>query len=221
MAKKSTFAQRKKSATAAEATVYLCLDMSLHRRYIEAAHQLEHIRSRRKDSTTLDDGPTDDQWRDLVEQVADLAERIEAASEPYRFRKLGRLQWRALGDEHPATEEQRKEAETNSERRLEMDYETFWPAAIAACSLDPVLTEADVVWLRDGDDEWPGLPAEKFDEMCNTVAALHVSGVDVPKEYLAIARTLRPALSGITPAPAASPSPSSADESPPKASPTG
>lgn len=174
----TSFADRKKTATSAETTVHLCLDLALHNRRLAAYRELERRRqAARRDSgekpSTLDSPPVE-QAPTVTEQLAVIDEidaELEAKSEPYVLRKLRPHVWRELGERFPASEDAVKEAK---ERRAEVlaanpdlpaellhrlapipdvDSEAFWPEAIAACSHDPKLTVDDVLWLRDGDED--------------------------------------------------------------------
>lgn len=227
----STFADRKKTATPAEITVYLCLDLRLHDEFRQAYQEFQRLRlsgrhERDDDEQTLiDDQSPRERVRAVVERMSAAAEAIQAASEPYVLRKLRRHEWRGLIEAHPPTEEQVAEADKQREsdpkaQRADINTETFWPEAIAACAHDPALTVDDVLWLRDGDDSWTGLPEGEFDRLCSDLADLHGRGA-APKDLLDTAQTLARGLSGTTPAPAASRSRSSAAGSRRKASRTG
>lgn len=227
----NTFAERRKSATPAEATIRLCLDLRLHDQLRTAYQELRRrqmaaAREAKDDGTLLDDRPRglDESVTEQLWVVDEIEATLEERSEPYVFRALPRHRWDALGDEHPATEEQidevrklnaeAKETTVDGERpqliRLpQVNQDTFWPAAIAECSHDPDLTVEDAVWLRDGDDDWPGLPPSEWNRIVAELQALHGTGVVVPKELLDIARAARRARNGTTPASGVSPSPSS------------
>ncbi|WP_166345124.1 hypothetical protein [Phytoactinopolyspora limicola] len=224
MSKKSSFAARKKRATPTEAFVKICLDQALYRRYYEAKSRLEQVKLNRGESTTLDAAPTDAELHALIADVVQLSDAVVEAEELYVFRKLGRPEWKQLSDDHPVLDEVRKAEEDAAvplPERSNIDPETFWPAAIAACAHDPELSVEDALWLRDGDDEWPGLPEQKWDEICATVQALHQAGLDIPKEFRDIDQILKRELSGITHALGASRSASSGAGSQRKGSRTG
>lgn len=236
----STFAERRKSATPAEITVHLCLDLRLHDEFRQAYEELRRLQmtgghSHDDDEQTLiDDASPTERRRRAAERLNAAAEAVHQASEPYVFRKLRRHEWRDLVEAHPPTEEDlerwRKQREDDPQaERPGIDAETFWPVALSRCSHDPKLTEDDVRWLRDGDDPdpddedaegWPGLPEGEFDRMCTDLAGLHGRGA-VPKDLLDTVRTLRRGRSGTTPAPAASRSASSGAGSRKKGKPTG
>src|SRR5690554_34664 len=161
----STFADRKKSATPAEITVHLCLDLRLHDELRQAYEELRRLQLAESgqggdDEQTLLDAPSPSERRRRAEdRLNAAAEAVHQASEPYLFRKLRRHEWRDLVEAHPPAEEdlerwrQSREDDPRAERP-EIDAESFWPVALSRCSHDPVLSEDDVRWLRDGDDGW-------------------------------------------------------------------
>lgn len=89
---------------------------------------------------------------------ADTAEVIEM-----KFQAMGRVAWNALIEDHPATPEQ-QQAFVNEQlaqgvppskvERLRWHHDTFPPAAMAACLVDPKVTleEAHEIW--DDNDDW-------------------------------------------------------------------
>lgn len=217
----STFAARKKTATPAEATVWLCLDLRLHDKLRAAYYELRRrelraSRERQDDAVTLDQAQErNSEVDEQLDIIAGIDLEIEAASEPYKFRKLQPHQWSALMEQCPPTDEQLAEAkqareENPNEPTPDIDGPSFWPLAVSECSVDPKLTEADARWLRDGDDEWTGLPPTEWNRITVELRDLHSTGVVVPKELLHIARTLRSARNGTTPTGTASRSASSA-----------
>ena len=228
----STFAERKQKASPAEVTVRLCLDLRLLDRFKSVYSELERLQFNQGDDddkseqTTLDGPSPKQQVRSKLDEVAAVSQELVDASEPYVFRKIRRPVWRALMDKHPPTDEQVAEAE--EERRVnpkvqrpDVNPETFWPDVIATASHDPKLTLDDVLWLRDGDEDWPGLPAGEFDRIISAVQGLHSTGVEIPKEWLSTAQILRLGQSGTTPAATASRSRSSGGGSRKKGSRTG
>jgi hypothetical protein len=68
-----------------------------------------------------------------------------------RLRAVSRGGWMRLIREHPPTDDQNKESEKQGNGQLELNPETFWPAAVAACMVEPV---GDVDRVTDLFDEW-------------------------------------------------------------------
>lgn len=73
----------------------------------------------------------------IAERILDLEAEMSASEVEFRFRALGRPKYRALRDAHPGTAEQR------------FNPDTFPEALIAACSVEPKMSEADVAALFD------------------------------------------------------------------------
>lgn len=242
----TSFADRKKQATSAVATVHLCLDLELHNRRVAAYRELDRRRKTVErdggDKPTTLDSPPVEQSATVAEQLAVVDEidaELEAKSEPYVLRKAPEHKRRELTERYPAPEEAVAKAKEQRNEMLaatpdispewlhrlapvpDIDAEAFWPDAIAACSYDPELTVEDVRWLRDGDDEWTGLPPDEFAKLIGAYQELHGSGVVVPKELLRIAAAMPRGQNGTTPAAKGSPSRSSAGGSRKKTNRTG
>lgn len=101
---------------------------------LEAA-QAELAAAARAVRSSLDDGiPT----HVLAERVRELEQQVAESVVTFRFRGLGRNAYRRLQAEHKPTEDDEL-----------FNPETFTPALLAACSLDPVLTVDDVLDLFD------------------------------------------------------------------------
>jgi len=80
----------------------------------------------------------------LAAKVADLEKQIAASTVEIRLRGIGRNAFRALLDTHPG------------EDGRAYDFDTFPPALISACAVDPTLTEAQAYALADvlTDGQW-------------------------------------------------------------------
>jgi hypothetical protein len=74
--------------------------------------------------------------RELAEQVTALESQIAASTVTIKVRGIGRNQFRRLMAEHKSDGDP-------------FDPDTFPPALVAACSLDPVMTVTDAVDLGD------------------------------------------------------------------------
>ncbi len=76
-------------------------------------------------------------------------EQVEATVE-MRFRSIGRRAYEEILDQHKPSEEQRKEAEEKN-TTVNYDYTTFPAALVAACCIEPKMTEEDALDLYN---EW-------------------------------------------------------------------
>jgi hypothetical protein len=126
------FADVRAAFVAREKAVTLVADGGLLAEHEAAVAQLSRALGAAR--TSLADGSA---VHELAEQVTNLEARIAASSVTFRFRGLGRTKFRALLAEHPGDDD------------AAFDRDTFPPALVAACSLDPVMSAADVRDLAD------------------------------------------------------------------------
>lgn len=111
-------------------------------------------------------------------ELAALEVRIEEASTPFVFRALSRKAWADLLKAHPPSKEDLK-------ARVDFNPDTFPHAAIAACSVDPDITEAQAVRLGEV------LPQGEWEKCWAAVLTCNVEEVTPPKSLLAaVARTM-------------------------------
>lgn len=85
----------------------------------------------------------------IARQIQDLEAELAASEEAFTFEALSRGTARELVAEHPATEDQQKEAAAEG-RRLQWNPDTYPPALIAASCITPRLTVEDAVEIWDG-----------------------------------------------------------------------
>jgi len=111
----------------------------------------------------------------------------------FRFRGIGRLAWRRLLDEHPATDEQQQQHRAAQLERgvmpsqvtkLGWNADTFPPAAIAATCVEPKITEAQARKLWDS----PAWNDGELDKLFSAVLLVNQSDrrVSLGKGYEAI-----------------------------------
>lgn len=135
-------AELRAAFVAREGSVPIVTDGALSARYEDLVAQ--RATAGRPGAGSLADPAAADEL--LAEQIADLARRVRESTVTYRFRAIGRNRFRALLAEHPDPD---PDGGTFNEA-------TFPTALIAACSLDPVMSEADVTALGDivSDGQW-------------------------------------------------------------------
>jgi hypothetical protein len=97
----------------------------------------------------------------LRDAEAALEDAEAAAAESvvtFRFQGLGRSNWDALVDEHPATREQKDKARKDNASVPVWNEDTFAPALVAACCIDPVMSyeQAQQLW-KSGEWNWAEL----------------------------------------------------------------
>lgn len=187
----SSFAAWREEASPEEASVKVCFDRQLYRRFTEATERLDRVRLSGSGQSKMDG---DDDLDEAAQAVVDAEAALTAAERTLTFRQIGKRRWRKLVEQHPPTEKQKKE-----QPRAELDPETFWPAALAESCIDPDDLDVDgAVWMRDGDDDWPGLPDGQWERLLATVQRLHVEGSDLPKSVRSTVATLKRGLNSTT-----------------------
>lgn len=137
-----TLAEIRARFIAREKSVVLVMDGGLLAEHDRLVQMLEVALATARTSLADDRGaPT------LAAKIEGLEERIAEESVTIKLRGIGRNRFRQLMAAHPAPEGQKGGA---------FDLDTFPVALVAACSLDPVMTEADARGLGDllTDGQW-------------------------------------------------------------------
>jgi hypothetical protein len=141
------FADLQGRANRGERTVRVCLDRSLNDEHDQLNAEL--IGEQHRSAHTLADGSRS---RDLAERILELEDRMAEARVPIKITSLSNREFRKLIAKHPARDK-------NAEDELRgFNTETFPPAIVAACSVDPKMTpeQADELLfdlLTNGDAE--------------------------------------------------------------------
>lgn len=127
---------------AREKSVTLVMDGGLLAEHEELTERLQRALQRSANSLAGGTGA-----RALAEQVEAVEARLADATATFRFRGLGRNQFRRLIEDH------------KGEDGAVWDKETFPVALVAACSLNPRMSEDDVRGLGDTitDGQWEEL----------------------------------------------------------------
>lgn len=99
--------------------------------------------------------------------------RIEASERTYTFQSAGHKAWQDLKRKHPPSEDQRKEG-------LDTNVEEFSVAAIAACSLQPKVTETQARKMSDK------LPPGEYEKLFKAVLEANGEVLGAPKSVLAV-----------------------------------
>lgn len=107
---------------------------------------LEAQAGRRADDVTALSAELDRLEAQIVDETVDM-----------RFKSPGRVKYEALLLAHPPTPEQNVESQATHGDDAPYNAETFAPALIALCCIDPVMTEEEVAILQNGEyDEETG-----------------------------------------------------------------
>lgn len=144
MGQQQSLAEIRAKFVAREKAVTLITDGSLLAEHERLSAELEQAVARGANSLA---GNTD--ARTIAEQVRALEAQIDQATVTIRVRGIGRNRFRRLLDEHKA-------ADGSDEV---FDPDSFPVALVAACSLDPVMSEAEARDLADllTDGQWQEL----------------------------------------------------------------
>lgn len=117
--------------------------------------------------------------RKVAEQIEAVRAEMQAETEVWRLRGRTREEWvKLLGDHAPREDDERDSA-------VGFNADTFWPALIRACLVEPALE----------DDEFDELTSEmssyQFDSLADAAMAVSRRRVDVPFSFASSA-TLAP-----------------------------
>ncbi len=175
-----------------EATVRLCLDQSLNSEHERLEEALDAAR-KGPDTTSMSE-PV--KGYAIAQQITELEARSEAAKVTFVLRALGHKAWSDLLAAHPP-----EDPEVSTFNLL-----TFPPALIAACSLDPIMSEEQV-----STELFEVLNWGQRNLLFNTAFAAN-TGVDVPFSLAASATLQTYGLKSSSPEPGGNPDPSSSDE---------
>lgn len=150
-------------------TVPVCMHADLTAEHEDLERQLEQERTRPRDSLAAGGNAAR-----LAEQIAELEEQMRDHTVTFTLQALPRPRWKQLCGEH-----QPRKADDGSvderDKYIGVNTETFFPAMIRACTIEPELP----------DDVWELLFEEKltdrqFDELSDAAWSLNRRDVDVP-----------------------------------------
>jgi hypothetical protein len=182
---KRHFAELLKSAKLPERSVPVCLRGDLRAEYEEMQRQLKQ--ARQQNAHSKEDGDTSQ----LTERIEAIQAEMQDSTYPFILRALPKPKWRRLVNEHqPRKGENDQVIESDS---MGFNVDTFYPAAIRACTVDPVLDEdewRELLGDTDGERERreaEGLPVEEgkltdrqFSELGLAAFLLNAGEISVP-----------------------------------------
>lgn len=157
------------SAALPEKTVEVYLAGRVVAEIEEAERELRDQRANAQ--TMADRGRT----RQIAERIEALRAEMQSSALVVRLRGLNRKAWAALLAEHPPRRDQ------DVDKQLGYNVDTFFPALIRACIIDPVLDDA----------QWEQLDAvlssSQYDALADAALAVSRRKVDVPFSFAASA----------------------------------
>lgn len=146
-----------------ETTVPLCLRGDLVAEVEELERQL--VTEEAKPKVSIASGGS---ARALAERIAQLQGEMEAYTRPFRLRAMARHDWTRFLMEHPPR------SGNDLDARVGYNQETFLPALIRRCLVDPALS----------DDQWAKLDAvltdAQFDMLSSAAWGINRRDVSVP-----------------------------------------
>lgn len=123
---------------------------------------------------------------ELLDRLRDLEAEIERSALVVRLRALGTRQWSDLLAEHPPKKDQ-------AQLGAQWNPETWEPAAVAACAVEPTITDEQATRMRDA------IPPGEWRALVLAVLELHGERVVPPKSLLLSALALASGDSSTTP----------------------
>lgn len=156
-----------------EKTVPICLAGDLQAEFEDLERDLKVARDQPAEAGTLAGG-ANPLATNLARQIMELRERMREHTRVFRFRGLPRAEFKALADEHPPSEDAAKDG-------ADVNWDTFPVALVAACAVDPQMSEAEAGQLADA------LTQAQWDSLASAAWGVNKRDVDVPFSYAASA----------------------------------
>lgn len=113
----------------------------------------------------------------LSEQIRELEQTIDDAQRTFTFEGIGRGPWMDLVANHPPSPSDRRDG-------LDFNSDTFPPAAVAKCCIDPVLTYDEALWL------YTELDVAEWSRLWEAVLLANLGTRDRPKSLVATAAAI-------------------------------
>lgn len=168
----ATAQERKRPVVVTETIV---LDQQWAEKAAEARNEVQRLENRVATLRRFADAAVAPEQIDAYTSQADDVEvELEAAKEKvaefraqqaeyviqFKFRSMSPREYDGLVKRHRPTAEQRQEAKRNNEQAPGWNIDTFPPALVAACLLEPAWTADEIELLYDPGSAWN--PAELF-----------------------------------------------------------
>lgn len=156
-----------KAAKLPEKAIQVCLRGDLTAEFERLERQLEEARRRPADSLGGDGTGA------IVERMDDLRQQMLDNSYEFRLRAMPRPAWRAFIGEHPPRQTDDGEVDER-DKFIGVNLETFHPALIRRCLVDPQLDE------RQWHELEQVLTDRQFDTLADAAWSLNRRDVDIP-----------------------------------------
>lgn len=166
-----------KGAVMPERVIEICLHTDLREQWEAADLELRESMAAAAMDKRLNTGGKN---RELAQRVEALQEAMQEHVIAFTLRALTKRAWDELNRAHPPRDDNAEDAAVG------VNIETFFDAAIKACTISPELDDED--WALLLDDR---LTAGQYAELQNAMMALNTRRASVPNS-LAASRILRP-----------------------------
>ena len=141
--------------------VEVCFDRKLLFQFEEASTRVDALRQQAKGM--LDGGEV---VKDAETVLEDLTQKVRDAHRTLVFESIGTKKWRDLLSEHPP--------DSDHLALMPFNPDTFVPAAIHACSVEPGITQEEAEWFC------AEMPVQEIDRVFGAVLTINVTGLDRP-----------------------------------------
>jgi hypothetical protein len=160
-----SFKALRAAAKPAERSVRICFRPDLRARLQELERDLAAAERERLSAESLDAGA---RTAELAEQIEAVRTEMQAASRTFVLRRLPRPRFRELLTEHPPGED--------AAEGTEVDPETFYPALVRECTVEPELDDDDWAWLLGPDQ----LSDAEYEELAGAAWLVNARDAGVP-----------------------------------------
>jgi hypothetical protein len=155
-----------------ETTVPICLRGDLQAEFEDLERQLNAAR----EADTADSLAAGGHARKIAQQIEALGAQMREHEVTFRFRALPQRAYSDLTDEHPPRKDRK-----DKDDEFDVNWDTFPTALIAACAIEPTITEAKAERLRDV------ITHQQWDDLFAGAFSVNRSKISVPKSVAASA----------------------------------
>lgn len=155
-----------------ETTVTICLRGDLQAEFEDLERQLAAAR----EADTADSLTAGGQARKVAQQIEALRKQMREHEVTVRFRARSQREYSDLLADHPPRKDRK-----DLDDEFDVNWDTFPTALIAACAIEPKITEAQAERLRDA------ITHQQWDELFAGAYSVNRSKISVPKSVAASA----------------------------------
>lgn len=150
-----TFDHLKSMKKAIHKNVWICMDSEVAERHALSEEELRRVE--RRANTRPEDAAAQDELAEAKKAHDKITEELRDQSVQFKFKSLGRKKYEQLLMDHPISDEDIKRAERAGQDPSSLSWgQSFAPALVAACLVEPELTFEQVNEIFEDSDEWNG-----------------------------------------------------------------